>query len=391
METTGFTELYKGLNPILTDTPPAGGEIVVAQRPTLGQEQYALAVIDYPLALSGKRTMDCLYVGNDSQSRLATRKSVACPVSTEQLYSGLSAVRDALLPSGTVAIFTDIHSLPNVKPAMDQCFGRDNFVNEIVLHYRKGGKSKNSFLQRHESLLLYKKTDAHTINVSACGDPRGISRNHMKRGITPEGRTYAYMFIKNKEYRYYDDDLVPYDDVWDIDPFAAKEDTGLAGQRPAEIYRRLVLCLTQPGDRVAELYMGAGTLSATAAALNRGFTGFDVCPVSAHAVRGRLLALDGCDFTIAYHMPMDRSATVSLEVVNRGTREVLLNGISAPGYPVSADNVAFWAVGSLQNKLFTAQDYALRRDNHLRDSMVSASCNAILVSDCFGNCKLVEL
>ena len=41
---------------------------------------------------------------------------------------------------------------------MDEIFGEDNFVNEIIWHYKSGGSGKRHFSRKHDTILVYSKT-----------------------------------------------------------------------------------------------------------------------------------------------------------------------------------------------------------------------------------------
>lgn len=109
----------------------------------------------------------------------------------------------------------------------------------------------------------------------------------MKRAVDSDGRAYFFMQTGEKEYRYYEDELVPFDDVWDIPAVNIKtsEHTGIDGQRPLELFERLLSCTTEKGDLAVQLFSGAGTLAVAAANTGRHFLAADDSALSLHTLR----------------------------------------------------------------------------------------------------------
>ena len=144
---------------------------------------------------------------------------------------------------------------------MDEIFGMENMVNEIVWGYRSGGASGRRFARKHDTILLYSKTKEYKFNPQ--------KEKSYNRGALP------YNFKGVQEYEdekgWYT--LVNMRDIWEI-PMVGRtsgERTGYATQKPEELIRRMVLASTDVGDLCGDFFAGSGTLGAVCMGLGRSF------------------------------------------------------------------------------------------------------------------------
>ena len=71
----------------------------------------------------------------------------------------LYRMRDLLSETGCIAVHLDWHVAHYVKVIMDEIFGREHFINEIIWTYKSGGTGRKYFARKHDTLLLYGKTN----------------------------------------------------------------------------------------------------------------------------------------------------------------------------------------------------------------------------------------
>lgn len=168
-------------------------------------------------------------------------------------------IRDLLSDDGTIWVHLDWHSVHYVKVLMDEIFGDQNFINEIIWQYKSGGSSKKHFARKHDNILVYGKTKNYYLKL-----PKEKSYN---RGLKP------YRFKGVEEFC---DDvgwytMVNMKDVWNIDMVGrtAKERTGYATQKPEALLERIIESSSCEGDIVADFFCGSGTLGAAASKLGR--------------------------------------------------------------------------------------------------------------------------
>jgi len=179
---------------------------------------------------------------------------------------------------------------------MDEIFGYENFLNEVIWHYKSGGRSREFYSNKHDVLLIYTKTKKYVFNADAIGVQRGeVTNHHMKRNVDADGRVYWTIRSGNKIYKYYEDDLLTPEDVWtDISHLQQKdpERLGYFTQKPEALLKRIILASSNPGDIVADFFCGSGTTLAVAEKLGRRWIGSDLSRYAIHVTRKRLLEIE---------------------------------------------------------------------------------------------------
>jgi hypothetical protein len=71
----------------------------------------------------------------------------------------LYEMKRLLKKTGSIYVHLDRHAVHYVKVEMDKIFGIYNFINEIIWCYKNPGRSGKYFKRKHDTLLLYSKTD----------------------------------------------------------------------------------------------------------------------------------------------------------------------------------------------------------------------------------------
>jgi site-specific DNA-methyltransferase (adenine-specific) len=182
--------------------------------------------------------------------------------------------------TGTLYLHLDYREAHYAKVLLDALFGRECFLNEIIWAYDYGGKSKNKWPSKHDTILVYVKDPAKYFFNSAEVD----REPYMAPGlVTPE------KVEKGK---------LPTDVWWHtiVSP-TGKEKTGYPTQKPKGILRRVIQASSQPGDLVLDFFAGSGTTGAVAAELGRKFILIDQNPESIEVISKRLNK-DGVEFEL---------------------------------------------------------------------------------------------
>lgn len=205
----------------------------------------------------------------------------------------LGLARDLLREDGTLFLHIDARMHARLRLMMDEIFGAQNFLNEIIWAYQSGGRALNHFSRKHDIILFYRKSRSYYFNIRAVPVPRVENRsNHMRRCVDAQGRTYRMIRSGGKEYVYYDDDPAYPGDVWDDVSHLQQKDpqrTGYDTQKPVKLLERIVLCASRPGDLVGDLCCGSGTTLVAAAQSGRRFLGIDESLTAQSVSRKRLL------------------------------------------------------------------------------------------------------
>ncbi len=166
----------------------------------------------------------------------------------------LREARRVLRPNGSFYFHIDYREVHYCKILLDEIFGRESFLNEIVWAYDYGGRPKNRWPPKHDNILLYVKDPGdYTFNTDA------IERiPYMAPGLVgPEKAARGKL---------------PTDTWWQtIVPPGGREATGYATQKPLAVLKRIVTASSNPGDVVLDFFAGSGTAGVAAYALGRSF------------------------------------------------------------------------------------------------------------------------
>ncbi len=277
----------------------------------------------------------------------------------------LEKCRELLSDTGSIYVHIDYRMSGRIRMLMDEIFGADNLMNELIWSYRSGGRSTKHYSRKHDTILFYRKTKRVYFNIAATGVPRGdVRRNHMKRRADENGRIYFSIRSGGKEYRYYEDDPVFPSDVWDDIEHLHQRDperTGFSTQKPEALLRRIISASSREGDIVADFFFGSGTTAAVAAALGRKFVCCDCGAAALFASRRRLIeqARSTDLFNEEKSFEVRYADSGAAQTLTEPEKLVLvtpgLGGcfITVPG---TAQGPAFLASGRIEDGVFKAED-----------------------------------
>lgn len=176
-----------------------------------------------------------------------------------------------LTPSGTFYFHIDYREAHYCKLLLDEIFGRECFLNEIIWAYDYGARSKKRWPSKHDTILVYVKDpaayyfDAEEVDREPYMAPGLVTAEKAERGKLPT-------------------------DVWwhTIVPTNGREKTGYPSQKPEGVLRRMVQASSRPGDWCLDFFCGSGTLGAVAAKLGRHYVLIDSNPEAIEVARERL-------------------------------------------------------------------------------------------------------
>lgn len=176
-----------------------------------------------------------------------------------------------LAPEGTLYFHIDYREAHHCKLLLDEIFGRECFLNELIWAYDYGARTKRRWPAKHDTILVYVK-DAGAYHF----DSEQVDREpYMAPGLVTAEKAAA--------------GKLPTDVWWHtIVPTNGSEKTGYPTQKPEGIVRRMVQASTRPGDWCLDFFAGSGTLGAVAAALGRRYVLIDSNPAAVEIMRARL-------------------------------------------------------------------------------------------------------
>ena len=183
----------------------------------------------------------------------------------------LRRARELLAPHGTLYFHIDYREAHYCKLLLDEIFGRDAFLNEIIWAYDYGAKPRRRWPAKHDTILAYVRTpgahhfDADAVQREPYMAPGLVGPEKAARGKRPT-------------------------DVWfhTIVPTNGAEKTGYPTQKPAGVLRRLVAASSRPDGWCLDPFAGSGTLGAVCRELHRRFVLIDSHPDALAIMRERL-------------------------------------------------------------------------------------------------------
>jgi site-specific DNA-methyltransferase (adenine-specific) len=175
-----------------------------------------------------------------------------------------------LKPDGSLYFHIDYREVHYCKVMLDQIFGRENFLNEIIWAYDYGGRAKDRWPAKHDDILYYvKDRQNYTFNREAIDRipymaPGLVSKEKVAKGKLPTDTWWHTIVGTN-----------------------SKEKTGYPTQKPLAIIERILAASSDPGDLVLDFFAGSGTTGAACLKLGRHFILVDNNPQSIEVMKKR--------------------------------------------------------------------------------------------------------
>ncbi len=175
-----------------------------------------------------------------------------------------------LAPTGSIYVHVDFHAVHHIRLMMDEIFGAERFLNEIIWAYDYGGRHRDRWPRKHDNILWYAKGSTWTFNRD------DIDRiPYMAPGLVgPEKAAIGKLPT----------------DVWwlTIVPTNSKERTGYPTQKPLGLVERIIRASSNEGEMVADFFGGSGTTAVAAQQLGREFLYVDTNGEAVAIARNRL-------------------------------------------------------------------------------------------------------
>lgn len=199
----------------------------------------------------------------------------------EMIYPRLLLMKELLSDKGSIYVHIDWHVGAYVKVLMDDIFGKENCIREIVwrIGWVSGYKSATpNWIRNHDTILFYSKSPEYVFNKEYIPYPDNYVRRDGRR---PEGRGY------------------PIEDTWNCSEMDimnsinimsfSREKVGYATQKPEALLERIIKASSNPGDLVCDFFGGSGTTAAVAEKLGRRWITTDVGKPAILVTRKRLI------------------------------------------------------------------------------------------------------
>ncbi len=202
----------------------------------------------------------------------------------DMLYHRLRCMYDLLAPNGTLYLHLDWHASAYARVLLDEIFGPDRLLNEIVWVYHGPSPIRSAFKRKHDTILAYIKSREYTFNADAVRIPYAASTVKTFQSSEKAGFGKKPDLAQGK---------VPED--WWYFPVVARlhnERTGYPTQKPEALMERIILASSNEGDWVADFFCGAGTTAVVASRLGRRWIACDNAPLAIQSTYRRMLLED---------------------------------------------------------------------------------------------------
>jgi len=253
-----------------------------------------------------------------------------------------------LKKTGSFYYQCDWHASHYVKVMLDQIFGENNFINEIVWKRSDAksdvGQGAKHFGRVHDSIFYYAGGEAYTFHPQFTPLPQstidswykhveeGTGRHYNKADVTGpggaakgcpvyewKGITRAWRYSKENMQRLEKEDRLVYSKTgmvyqkryldeskgvalsswWDdIDMLrgitAGGERLGYPTQKPLKLLERIIEVSSNENDIVLDAFCGCGTALVAAQKLKRQWIGIDISPTSCRVMAKRLKDKNAC-------------------------------------------------------------------------------------------------
>lgn len=256
------------------------------------------------------------------------------------IYERLILMRDLLAEDGSIYVHCDWRVNSHIRLALDEVFGRDRQLNQIVWKRIFSHSGGNKFGIVDDTLLLWTKTDRFIFNKLTKPHSESYIKSHYgsvdehgkqfrlvtlsakgpgparmfgdKLIAPPPGRHWAWSQQRIDEglnsgklvfastgqpnIKQYLDDTegtmiqTIWDDLPGVNPIS-QELLGYPTQKPEGLLERVISASSNEGDLVADFFCGSGTTAAVAEKLGRKWIATDLGKFSIHTTRKRLIGV----------------------------------------------------------------------------------------------------
>ncbi|HNX92109.1 MAG TPA: site-specific DNA-methyltransferase [Syntrophomonas sp.] len=206
----------------------------------------------------------------------------------DMLYPRLRLMKEVLAEDGSIFVHVDWHVSHYVHLLLDEIFGGENFINEIVWCYSGGGNSRRHLQRKHDLIFWYGKSSSYTYHPQH----RPYTKGTLERGLTA---------VKGDKYKLAAEGALLQDWWTDINKIlspTAYENHKYPTQKPRQLLQRIINMASNPGDLVADFFAGSGTTAEVCNELGRPWILCDNSPLSLQTTISRLARNDSLPFTI---------------------------------------------------------------------------------------------
>lgn len=193
------------------------------------------------------------------------------------MYERLILLRELLSEKGSIYLHCDWRKSHHLRLLLDEIFGTENFQNEIIWFYPRGGDSARQFNRKHDNVLFYAKGADWVFNYDDVVIP--YTKEQIARFDQQDNKGKFYWNINPRGERvktYLGNGIGEYD-VWNIGINATQiRDIGYPTLKPEALLERIIKASSNPDSIVLDCFCGSGTTAAVAEKLGRRWIAADI-------------------------------------------------------------------------------------------------------------------
>ena len=188
-----------------------------------------------------------------------------------------------LKPHGSLYFHIDYREAHYCKILLDDIFGRDSFLNEIIWAYDYGGRAKSKWPAKHDNILYYAKDpkqyifNSDEIDKEPYMAPGLVGSEKAEKGKMPTDTWWATYAGTDKPRSSSDTWWFFFargqNDTWwqTIVPTGSKERVGYPTQKPRKLIDRIITASSNKNETVLDFFAGSGTVGESCLSLERNF------------------------------------------------------------------------------------------------------------------------
>ena len=205
------------------------------------------------------------------------------------MYENLMAIKSVMSETASIYVHLDWHIGHYVKILLDEIFGEDNFINEIIWCYTgPGSPGMQQFSRKHDTIFWYSKDKEWIFNENNARIPYKDPNQSFRSAFDSSGEGWTKEdLIKLREKGKVAEDW------WEFPVAARRKVDGLyrvdyATEKPFQILERIIKASSNEGMLIADFFGGSGVTATVAHKLGRRFIHCDIGINSIETTRDRL-------------------------------------------------------------------------------------------------------
>ncbi|MDD9801361.1 MAG: DNA methyltransferase [Deltaproteobacteria bacterium] len=207
------------------------------------------------------------------------------------IYERLVLMRELLSESGSIYVHCDWRVNSFLRLALDEIFGKQHLINEIIWCYTgPGSPNMKQFNRKHDTIFWFSKNNQWVFNKDNVRVPYKDPNQTLRKAFDS-----GQGMDEEQTEKYRERGKVP-ETWWEDIAVAVRsaQNLGYPTQKPEALLERIIKASSNEGDLVADFFCGSGTTAAVAEKLGRRWIACDLGRYAVHTARKRMLGIENC-------------------------------------------------------------------------------------------------